>query len=159
MAKLAVKSIMGINGINLVHAHALLTAFNVITPTDTKMINITHFRKLILESATVTAKLIDLKCHIRDILFCFDPQEKFICFHDSLNYSYHVMESPKVVSKEIFGQLPFVDKIKLIVQVSLADSNGMLQLPWTAREQIKWQLEQTYHPTKDGQQQRLSFCP
>lgn len=128
IGKRAVSSIVSISFLGTAQAHNLLAALSI--PTD-KPITIAECKEKIAECPEIVAKAIDNKIDTINILFCFNYKHEFICCQDELSFSSHSICLPQYIVLKNFSQLSFTDKVKLLTQVSLADSNGMLQLPWS----------------------------
>ena len=133
MAKLAISSVTNINFINVEQALSLLDVFCISHPKHSGGQNIDNYKLLITECPDIIAMTIELKCHTSDILFCFDTTDNFVAFHDDLNFSSHCFDCilPSNLEKATFAKLSFVDKVRVIAQLSMADENGMLLVPWS----------------------------
>ena len=133
MAKLVISSITNVNFLNVNQATTLMRVLRIPLPLVKDLQRLHAYAKLIAGCPELTALTIDLKRNISDILFCFDTRDNFVCFHDDLNFSSHCFDTSFHSSLDMasFAQLSFNDKVKVIAQLSMADENGLLQLPWS----------------------------
>ena len=134
MGKVSISSVTNVNFLNISQANSLIAEFSINLSPIPGALSLQQYNNAIANCPIIVAKTIDNKVKVGDILFCFNSRNKFVCFHDELSYSLHSFVLPSgcnTLADDIFTQQPFVDKIKIITQYGMADSNGMIQLPWS----------------------------
>ena len=133
MAKISIHSLANIFTLSLSQSHSLILALNG------KMIcenfsTIALARQQIIQCPGIIAKAIDLKVEIPEIWFCFDNKNSFICSHDELTFSAFNICLPPSLNISPYcadNQLSFVDKLKILAQLNMADCHDIVQLHWS----------------------------
>ena len=132
MGKIEIHAITKIINLSATQAHNLIVALDVDVSNQEKLLTLEQCKETLYHCPHLVAKSIDHKVDVTDFLFCFDSKQHYVCCQDKLSFSTHkIVLLPKSgLTTSAFNQLSFVDKVRVATQTSMADCNGMLQLPW-----------------------------
>ena len=73
----------------------------------------------------------DIKSNINDLYYCFSTDGTFVCTQLELRSRLHSIIIPENTGKVTTSAFSYRDRIKLLMQLSLSDINGMVTLPWS----------------------------
>ena len=73
----------------------------------------------------------DIKSNINDLYYCFSTDGTFVCTQLELRSRLHSIIIPENTGKVTTSAFSYRDRIKLLMQLSLSDVNGMVTLPWS----------------------------
>ena len=132
MTKIKVKAIKMVDRLTPGEMDKICSTFGVAPPKG----NAKQKRQKLNQLLSTSSKLFkivsrtDIKSNTKDLYYCFSSDGTFVCTQLELRSRLHSMIIPENIGKIKTSAFCYRERIKLLMQLSLSDENGMVTLPW-----------------------------